>query len=381
MTSTRTGVSAALAAAFALTATLASAQVPLDRVLQRVTVPASGNTRGLVDVVGFPQTAGEMTTIGDAVEQLEKDHLAANRQRLALTDDTAFIAAWSPHDDYVTTARVYAHAMRYMKARRVILVGNGHWSETFGIRGKLIFDDFTEWRGPYGPVRVSGLREEILAALPVSSVVVNRTVHATEHSLEALVPYLQYYNRTVEIVPIVVPVMPWTDLEARAADLATAVAAVARQHGWKLGRDLAVLVSGDGQHYGDYGWSYYGYHPFGCTAEGYQKALEQDDRLVSSYLAGPVAPERLHGLFTELVNPEDVSKYRITWCGRFAVPLGIRVADLLTRAMEHRPLVGLALRGGSSLAFPWLRVPGSGLGLTSDTNLHHFVTYQAVGFK
>jgi AmmeMemoRadiSam system protein B len=334
-----------------------------------------------VDLVGFPQTAGEMTAIGDGVERVEKDQIAANQQRYGLGPDSALVAAWSPHDDYVITARVYAHVMRYMKARRVILIGNAHWSEAFGIRRTLVFDDFAEWRGPYGPVKVSPLREEILAALPPASVVVNRTVHATEHSLEALLPYLQYYNRTVEIVPIVVPVMPWADLDARATELSAAVAAVARKHGWKLGRDLAVLASGDGQHYGDYGWSYYGYHPFGCDADGYKKALEQDDRLVSSYLAGPVEVERLHGLFSELVNADDVSKYRITWCGRFAVPLGIRFADLLTRALENRPLTGLALRGGSSIAFPLLQVPGSKLGLTSDTNLHHFVTYQAVGFK
>ena len=144
---------------------------------------------------------------------------------------------------------------------------------------------------------------------------------------------------------------------------------------------MAVLVSGDGQHYGDYGWSYYSYHPFGCDADGYKKAMAQDDRLIGSYLAGPVEADKLKSLFAELVDQQDIGKYRITWCGRFAVPFGVRFAGLLTRGLENRALNGFALRSGSSLAFPWLEVPGSKLGLTGDANLHHFVTYQAVGFK
>jgi AmmeMemoRadiSam system protein B len=228
---------------------------------------------------------------------------------------------------------------------------------------------------------VSGLREEILTAMPTGSVAVNRRMAETEHSLEALVPYLQYYNRGVEIVPVLVPVMPWQDIEARAAELSAAVAASARRHGWTLGRDIAVLVSGDGQHYGDYGWSYYNYHPFGCDADGYKQAMAQDERLVASYLAGPVGAEKLRRLFAELVDQQDVGRYRITWCGRFAVPFGVRFAGLLTQALEGRTLRGFGLRAGSSLAFPWLSVAGSTLGLTGDANLHHFVTYRAVGFK
>jgi MEMO1 family protein len=364
-----------------LMTTILSAQIPMERVLKRVSVPASGDTRGLVDIVGFPQTAQEMTTIGDAVERLEKEEIAANQRRFNLADGTALVAAWCPHDDYVIAARVYAHVQRYMKAKRVILVGNAHWSETFGVRSRLVFDDFQAWRGPYGPVKVSPLREEILSAMPAASVKVDRTMAQTEHSLEGLVPYLQYYNRDVEIVPIMVPVMPWQDLETRAAELSKAVAGAARQHGWALGRDVAVLISGDGQHYGDYGWSYYAYHPFGCDADGYKQALAQDDRLVTSYLAGTVGGRKLRDLFEELVDQSDVGKYRITWCGRFAVPLGIRFAGLLTEALEGRPLTGFGLRSGSSIAFPWLQVPGSRLGLTGDANLHHFVTYRAVGFK
>ncbi|MEZ5000386.1 MAG: AmmeMemoRadiSam system protein B [Bacteroidales bacterium] len=35
---------------------------------------------------------------------------------------------------------------------------------------------------------------------------VNDSMHNIEHSLESMVPFLQYYNREVEIVPILVPI-------------------------------------------------------------------------------------------------------------------------------------------------------------------------------
>jgi AmmeMemoRadiSam system protein B len=291
------------------------------------------------------------------------------------------VAGWCPHDDYTLAARVYTHVARAMKARTIILVGNAHWSEAFGVRSKLIFDDFQQWRGPYSPVRVSAAREEILNALAPADRVVNRQVVETEHSLEALIPFLQYYNRNVEIVPILVPFMPWQDVERLGSHLSEAVAGVIKAHGWKLGRDIAVLCSGDGQHYGDYGWSYYDYHPYGCDADGYKKAMDLDQRLVASYLAGPLESRRLHSLFGELIDESDIGRYRITWCCRFALPFGLNFASLLTQKVEGRALTGHLLKTGSSLSMPWLALDRFKLGLTGDANLHHFVTYVAVGYR
>ncbi len=163
--------------------------------------------------------------------------------------------------------------------------------------------------------------------------------------------------------------------------LSDAVAAVIKAHGWKLGRDVAVLCSGDGQHYGDYGWSYYDYHPFGCDADGYKKAMDLDRRLVSRYLEGDLHPVRLHSLFGERVDENDIGKYRITWCCRFALPFGLNFASVLTRKVEGRALTGHLLKTGSSLSMPWLALDRFKLGLTGDANLHHFVTYVAVGYK
>ncbi len=89
----------------------------------------------------------------------------------------------------------------------------------------------------------------------------------------------------------------------------------------------------------------------------------------------------MHALFAALVEPTDISKYKVTWCGRFAAPFGVNFAIHLSRAVENRNLTGVLLRTGSSLSDPWLPLKTYNLGATSDSNLHHFVTYFSVGFK
>jgi len=357
------------------------AQIPMERVLSRITVPSEGGLRGLVDIVGFPRTAEQMDVIGGLCERLEKETIARNKQRYGLDESAGLVAGICPHDDYIIAARVYAHVQRYMKAKTVILIGNAHWSEAFGVRNKLIFGDFTYWRGPYSRVKVSSLRNQITGRLDPGSFTVMRALAETEHSLEAMIPFLQYYNRDVEIIPVFIPFMTWENMQRIGGELADTVAELMREKGWKLGVDLAVLCSTDGQHYGDYGWSYYDYHPYGCDADGYKQAVALDNGLVNEYLEGTLKPEKVHRLFASLVDQNDITQYKVTWCGRFAMPFGIHFAGLLAKNAENRTLTGCFLRYGTSLSDPWLPLQQYKLGLTSDTNLHHFVTYIAMGFK
>lgn len=357
------------------------AQIPMERVLSRITIPAQGDLRGLVDTVGFAHRAEQMDFVVQKAEELEKEAILKNQKKFGLTEDSRFIFGICPHDDYMLAGRTYVHIQRYIHAKTVILLGNAHWSETFKIRNRFIFGDFKEWRGPYGPIPISSLRAEILKELPENDYTVNRTVVATEHSLEALVPFLQHYNRNVEIVPILVPFTEWRRMDRLADDLAGAVARVLKRHGLKLGEDVAILCSTDGQHYGDYGWSYYNYHPFGCTPDGYKKAMALDEELVTRYLTGPATTERVHKLFGRLIDEKNISNYRITWCGRFSVTMATDFAIHLTEKMQHRRLQGVFLRHSSSIHDRWLPLWKLGMGITGDTNLHHFVTYIAVGFK
>ena len=76
-----------LSAALLMTISIA-AQIPMERVLKRVTVPGDGRTRGLV---------------GDAVERAEQEEIAALGFRLwalgvsgSWVNSAAFPKAWSP---------------------------------------------------------------------------------------------------------------------------------------------------------------------------------------------------------------------------------------------------------------------------------------------
>jgi AmmeMemoRadiSam system protein B len=357
------------------------AQIPLKHVLNRVTIPAQGDLRGLVDTIGFPHTAKQMDFIGNYCEHKEKDNITNKSKKYNLSENTSFIFGISPHDDYTLAGRTVVHVQRYMKAKTIILIGNAHWSETFGIRDKLIFGDFKFWRGPYGKVKISPLREDIIAGLPKGDYVVNRTVIETEHSLEALVPFLQYFNRQVEIIPILLPFTHWEKMNGLAEDLANVVRKIILEKHLTLGKDVAVLCSSDGMHYGDYGWSYYNYHPFGCNAEGYQKAMKHDTELITKFLTEKITLEKDHQLYDHLIDEQNISNYKVTWCGRFSITFATNLAVRLVDKVENRALTGYFLRHSSGLDDSWVPVRKLNMGITGDVNLHHFVTYFSVGFK
>lgn len=357
------------------------AQIPLKQVLNRVSVPMQGDTRGLVDTIGFPHTAKQMNFIASYCLRKEKVGFNENNKRYGFSPDAPFIFGICPHDDYTLAARTAVHIQRHIRTPIVILIGNAHWSETFGIRDKLIFGDFKFWSGPYGNVKISPLREAVISGLPKDDYVVNRTVIETEHSLESLVPFMQYFNRDVQIIPILIPFTHWNRMNTLAEDLASTVARILKEKNLIPGKDVSVLVSSDGMHYGDHAWSYYNYHPFGCHAAGYQKAMDYDSTLVTRFLTGEITLEKDHGLYDSLIDEKDISHYKVSWCGRFSVTFAVNFITRLLQKVENRTLTGYFLRHGSSLNDAWVPVRKMHMGITGDVNLHHFVTYFAIGFK
>jgi AmmeMemoRadiSam system protein B len=200
--------------------------------------------------------------------------------------------------------------------------------------------------------------------------------------VEAIVPFLQAYNRDVEIVSILVPYMDWKTMDRLVNDLSQVLVSIIREKGWQLGRDVGFVCSADAVHYGDAGWGGSNYAEFGTDILGYQMAVKRDLELSKNFLCGPLASEKLRQFLYSCVDPDDVSKYRITWCGRFSVPFGLSVASRLTEALESRPLTGVLLDYGTSVGEASLDVEGlGGLGTTAPNNLHHFVGYPAIGYQ
>jgi len=336
--------------------------------------------RGQLDTVGFVVSQEQAEDVWKAAVAAERASLAAQDQRLGMTAEGGFVGGICPHDDHLYAAPVYVHLTQRITAPRVILLGVFHKARPWDLEGKLVFDSFPRWHGPWSAVEVDPLRQELLAALDPESVVVSNAMHCHEHSLEAIVPFLQARNREVRIVPILVPYLDWPQVERLSGELATALASALARHGWQLGRDVAVVVSSDAVHYGED----FDHTPFGTDAHAYLRAINRESFLIRRYLEGPLQSDRARGLLHELVDPEDLRSYRVPWCGRFVIPFGL---ELLRRTAELSGAptpVGYLLRYGTSLSEPQLAASAAtrkaGLGTTAPSNLHHWVGYAAIGF-
>ena len=289
------------------------------------------------------------------------------------------LAAVCPHDDHALAGPVYFPVMEKVKAKHLILFGVAHKAWKWNVRDVLIFDDFQSWQGPLGSLGVdTGLRRMLLKALPAADVLVSNAHHAEEHSLEAFVPFIQFYDLDAEIVPILVPSMDWERMGALASKLADGLAAVAKQKGWEWGKDYQILISNDSTHYGDQGWDGKNYAPFGSGIQGLVLAKDQDKGLIGQYLTGPITAAKLKGLLYSLVDAGDLQKYRITWCGRFAVPFGLEFSRRLAGALGRRVPDGRLFAYGTSVELGQLDVQG--LNPTAPANLHHWVAYTAMGW-
>lgn len=356
------------------------AQTPtVQQLLDQVGIKPEGDRRGQNDIVGFASTAPQMDAVIQQSQERANTQKTILQQRYGWDDNTAFIAAVCPHDDYVYAGRLYQLLIPHIQAKRIILFGVFHKARYFNCQDRLVFDAYKTWYAPYGNVNVSSLRDEIIQRLPQADYIVNNDMQMVEHSVEAIVPWLQAYNRDVEIVSILVPYMDWGTMQRLAGDLTEVLANLCQQKGWRLGKDLAMICSADAVHYGDVDWGGKNFAPFGTDVLGYQMAVKRDLNLAENKLSGLVTDDKLKGFFYSCVDEKDVRKYLITWCGRFSIPFGLNVASRLTHTLEERPLNGFLLDYGTSISEATLEVDG--IGATAPHNLHHWVGYAVLGYR
>jgi AmmeMemoRadiSam system protein B len=335
-----------------------------------------------MEIAGFASTADQMDGVLTQCERLAEKRSEILRQRFGWDKDTPFLAGVCPHDDYYYAGRLYSLLLPHLSAKRIILFGVFHKAKVFNCRDRLVFDSFRTWHGPYASVPVSSLREDIMNRLPLEDYIIDNNMSMVEHSVEAIVPFLQAYQREVEIIPILVPFMNWGVLDRLATDFAEVLVEIFMEKEWKLGQNIAMICSSDAVHYGDVGWGNSDFAPFGVELQGYRKAVQRDKELAKQYLCRSVNRERLKGFMHQCVDSDEVTKYRIPWCGRFSVPVGLNVASRLTEVMERRNLQGMLLDYGTSISEASLDVTGLGdLGPTAPNNFHHWVGYAAIGYK
>jgi MEMO1 family protein len=325
-------------------------------------------TRGLVDTVGFAHLPWQMDSLMFRIDREGWEKREGDPWKLALC----------PHDDYTYVGKLYPEVLQNIKARNLVLIGVAHKAARLGIADSIVFGSFSAWKGPWKGVPVSGANMEIFDQLKHKFAIVSDTLQSVEHSLEALIPFLQYFNRDISIVPVLIPVMDADRMDQCAKAFAEALENTARKHRWEWGRDFAVVVTTDAVHYGNEDWGGADMALFGCDPAGNMRAMAHEKGIIDSCLAGRVdtSSARLFSSFT--VDPANYREYRWTWCGRYCVPFALLTGWYLNGS---KPLNGEIIGYSTSITSRHIPVDDLRMGRTAIATNCHWVGYAALGYR
>jgi len=330
---------------------------------------AAEEVRPIKDDVGFCWNAASMRTLVDALEAREKETFRRD----------GLVAAVSPHDDYLYAGRIYYPLFKILRAKEVVIIGVTHGAvrkEIGDPQGILILDEYDLWPGPAKPIAVSGLREYLKAHLDKGLFTVSNKAHALEHSIEALLPFLQYFNPGVKITPIMVSPMPFERMEEVSAKLAEVVAAFMKENKLTAGKDIAFLISSDGNHYGrDFNNS-----PFGEGKEAWETALALDRRLIADYLTGTVDDAKIESLTKELWGKTYLDYRNTYWCGKYSIPFGLLAVQKTIALDSGKKINGTLFRYSDTYSEGVLPLTKLGMGTTAPFSLRHWVSFCSVGY-
>jgi len=214
-------------------------------------------------------------------------HLAGAAARPAETAATpkALIA---PHAGYVYSGRIAAAAYAQLEAargtiRRVVLFGPAH---RVPVRG-LALPTARAFATPLGTVTVD--RQAAIAVLALPQVCENDAAHASEHSLEVQLPFLQAALGEFSIVPLVVG-------DATPEDVADVIDLL-----WG-GPETLFVVSSDLSHYHRYAEAREMDRATADAVLALSATLDHEQACGATPINGLLLAARRHGLRPELLD-------------------------------------------------------------------------------
>jgi MEMO1 family protein len=333
-----------------------------------------------VDTVGFATTQRQMDSVMARIQRIQGPLLRKSLKEAGISRDDAWKTIISPHDDYTYVGYLYPALFQNIKAKTIILFGVAHKARQLGIENRIVFDSYPSWKTPKGHIPVSTIREEIVRKLPSGTYMVSDSLESIEHSVEALVPYIQYYRPDAEIVSILVPAMNFERSQEIAHVLALAIQQAVAKRNWKWGADFAMVISSDAVHYGDEGWGGSNYAFCGTDSSGYRAAVKHEWEIIHT-LSGKFNPEKIRKFTTMTLDENDYRTYKWTWCGRYSIPVGLLTSYYLSESMKMKPLDGIPVGYSNSIEKEPLPVNDLGMGITAPASMHHWVGYPAIGYK
>ena len=174
--------------------------------------------------------------------------------------------------------------------------------------------------------------------------------------------------------------MPFNRMEEIAAALSRTIAGTMDEAGLKWGEGWSIVISTDAVHYGNEDWGGNNYDRFGVDSSGYLQAIEYENNIMNNLLGGELTPEKIKKFSEITVREDDYREYKWTWCGRYAVPLGLLTASEIANRQGIR-LTGIPIGYSTSIANQPLPVTDLGMGVTAPARLTHWVGYPAVGYR
>ncbi|MCX6282131.1 MAG: AmmeMemoRadiSam system protein B [Bacteroidetes bacterium] len=343
----------------------------------------SARIRKPVDPVGFATRSWQMDSIMKRIERLQGMKMNEALDQGNIQKFMSWKMAISPHDDYTYVGWLYPAVLRNVKTGTVILLGVAHKAKKFNIENRMVFDSYDYWQGPYGPAKVSSLREAIMNKLPRSSYIVHDSLQMVEHSVEAIIPFLQYYNKKIEIVSILIPAMSYSTMKSLSSNLADALFSLSQfnDRDYQIGRDYSIIVSSDAVHYGCEDWGGSDYAFYGCDTAGYYKAVDHEFEIMRNCLLGQVTEMKAESFTRYTLQDTNYHSYKWTWCGRYSVPFGMLTLAQLENSMHSMSSSGTLIGYSTSISIKPIPVSDLKMGTTAKATIKHWVGYPGIGYR
>ena len=319
-------------------------------------------------------------TVGFAMYSWQMDSLMSRMTRLGWkkTEGPPWKLAICPHDDYTYVGTLYPELLQNIKASTLILIGVAHRAAQLGIEDSLVFDSYSKWKGPWKDIIVSNAREQIFKLLNKKYAVINDTLQKMEHSVEALIPYLQYFNRNISIVSILVPAMNPDRMQECGKALAEAINEVVEKNKWEWGKDYAIVATTDAVHYGNEDWGGIDRACFGCDEKGNTAARKLEYEIIEKCFKGFVTPDNIRLFNSYTLKQDNFREYKWTWCGRYCVPVALYTSYYLNGS---KPLYGHFIGYSTSITSGHIPVDDLNMGRTAIATDCHWVGYAALGYR
>ena len=290
------------------------------------------------------------------------------------------VAGISPHVDYLSAGPVYEPLFRNLRTKEAVIFGVTHGTvrkEIGDPRGVLLLDEFRSWSGLSREAEISPLRDWLKSRLLTEDFIVSNQAHGLEHSIEALVPFLQYNNPDIRITPIMVTAMPWERMEELSERLAAALADYIREKKLRLGRDIFFLISADANHYG----RDFANIPYGEDEKAHARGTERDRGIARTVVNGRLDERKILQLTQELWGATYLDYRDTYWCGKYDIPFGLLAISKTVEKATGRNLWGNLLLYSDTYTLGVLPLKKAGFGITAPFSLKHWVGFFSAGFS